>query len=98
MGHGTKKFGNIEEKLILERTKKDSRIAAKLGFFSKYSNDQIIVSLVWFGMVWYGLVWLERTCKTSNVDFHMFWTQVRQSSILRSFQGGGGCQGVPPPL
>ena len=52
------------------------------------------MSLVWFGMV-------EETCKTSKVDFHMVWTQVRQLSILRSFQGGG-CQGVapspPPPM
>ena len=50
--------------------------------------------LVWFGLVWYGLVWLERTCKTSNVDFHMVWTQVRQLSILRTFEGRGGVGGV----
>ena len=41
-------------------------------------------------MVWYGLLWLERTWKTSKVDFHMVWTQVRQLSILGTFQGGGG--------
>ena len=50
-----------------------------------------------FGMVWYGLVWLERTCETSNVVFHMVWTQVRQLSILRIFQGGGA-QSQPPPV
>ena len=35
---------------------------------------------------------------TSNVDFHMVWTQVGQLSILGSFQGRGGVKELPPPL
>ena len=49
---------------------------------------------VGYGWVWLGWVWLERTCKTSKVDFHIVWAQVIQSSTWRSFKGGG-CQGAP---
>ena len=52
-GHGTQEFGNIEEKFFRGDTKRQKNYP-NIGIISKYSNDLIIVSLVWFGIVWYG--------------------------------------------
>ena len=53
-GHGTQEFENIEEKLFSEGTKKLKNYP-KIGIFSKYSYDLIIVSLVRFGLVWFDM-------------------------------------------
>ena len=42
-----------------------------IGIFSKYLNDLMIMSLVWFGMVWYGMVWY------GMVQFGTVWYKIK---------------------
>ena len=59
----------------------------------KYSNDLIIVRLVWFGMVWYGLEWFGMVCY-GLVWFGMDWYGLVWFSMVWYGGEGGQMTGV----